>query len=232
MGLTASLGEYENTPLKQRLGWAAQHSIDFYYTFRDKDYVTTRPEYQPFFEAGYSMVYLPFGANILHYYPVAGFNRDLDYAIMATRKSEHASYMKRLAGLYTGFIDGPGWRHVSSFSFNRDRDRYIYARAKIGLNVHLPEQTKWACEVNERTYQLAACGVTQLIDHPMLIDKLFSSDALYVADDPDQYARMFDEIIRHPGQATDRAMKAQREVFARHTTFHRAESLLMQLAEV
>lgn len=232
VGLTASLEEYENTPLKQRLEWAERHGIDFYYTFRDEDYVKARREYEPFFDAGYSLVYLPFGANILHYYPVAGFNRDLDYAIMATRKSEHASYMKRLAGRYTGFIDGPGWRHVRNFSFNRDRDRYIYARTRVGLNVHLPEQIKWACEVNERTYQLAACGVPQLIDHPMLIDKLFSSDALYVADDSVQYARMFDEIIRHPGLATERALKAQVQVFARHTTFHRAESLLMQLVAV
>ena len=232
VGLTASLEEYDNTPLLHRLDWAAKHGIDFYYTFRDENYVTTRTGYQPFFNAGYKMVYLPFGANILHYYPVAGFERDLDFVIMATRKSEHMSYMKNIARHHAGFIDGPGWKHVRNFHFNRERDRYIYARAKVGLNVHLPEQIKWPCEVNERTYQLAACGVPQLVDHPMLIDALFSRDALYVADTPAEYSRMFREIMAQPERAVTRALRAQNEVFARHTTFHRADAFVRQLTSV
>jgi len=229
VGLTASLEEYDNTPLRDRLGWSAKNGIDFYYTFRDKGYVTTRKGYQPFFDAGYSVVYLPFGANILHYSPVAGFERNLDYVIMATRKSEHITYMKYIARQYTGFIDGPGWKHVRDFRFNRARDRYIYARAKVGLNVHLPEQIDWACEVNERTYQLAACGVPQLVDHPKLLDSLFSQSSLYVAEGPAQYLDLFQNIIDHPEEAVQRALLAQQEVFSRHTTFHRADSFMQQL---
>jgi hypothetical protein len=231
VGLTASLEEYENTPLLGRLEWAAAHDVDFYYTFRDESYVTSRPGYRPFFDTGYKMVYLPFGANILHYYPVAGFERDLDFVIMASRKSEHMSYMKDIASRNAGFIDGPGWKYVRDFRFNRERDRYIYARAKVGLNVHLPEQIEWACEVNERTYQLAACGVPQLMDHPRLIDSLFSKDALYVADTPAQYARMFREIMGHPELAVKRALLAQKEVFSSHTTFHRADAFVQQLSK-
>lgn len=232
VGLTASLQEYGSSPLPQRLAWAQEHGIDFYYTFRDESYVTSRPEYRLFFEAGYPMVYLPFGANILHYYPVAGFARDLDFVIMATRKSEHMPYMKGIARRHVGFIDGPGWRHVRNFSFNRDRDRYVYARARVGLNVHLPEQIEWACEVNERTYQLAACGVPQLIDHPRLVDRLFGRDAMYIADTPEQYTRLFRDILERPEQATERALLAQKEVFSRHTTFHRAEDFLRQLRDL
>lgn len=232
VGLTASLEEYGNTPLQGRLAWAESHGVDFFYTFRDEDYVRGGVGYRPFFDFGYPVIYLPFGANVLHYYPVAGFRRDLDYAIMATRKAEHMSYMKGIVGRYAGFIDGPGWKHVRNFRFNRERDRYIYARAKVGLNVHLPEQLKWACEVNERTYQLAACGVPQLIDHPKLIDKIFSSDELFVAEDPREYRDLFDLIQRDPEFALERALKAQRSVFEKHTTFHRADSIVLQLAKV
>lgn len=232
VGLTASIAEYGNTPLQTRLVWAASHNVDFYYTFRDQAYVTTRMEYGPFLDAGYNFIYLPFGANILHYYPVGGIERDLNFVIMATRKSEHITYMKEIATRYPGFIDGPGWKHVSSFKFKRERDRYIYARAKVGLNVHLPEQIEWACEVNERTYQVAACGVPQLIDHPKLIDKLFPPDTIYVADTPIQYARIFQEILGQPELALKRALLAQREVFLRHTTFHRADDFLRQLAQI
>jgi len=231
IGLTASLAEYGNASLDQRLKWARSHGIGFFYSFRDEAYVRERREYRPFFEAGYRIRYLPFGANILHYYPVAGFDRDIDFVLLASRKPEHAIYLKDIARSNAGFIDGPGWRHARNFRFNRDRDRYIYARARVGLNVHLPEQLESACEVNERTYQLAACGVPQLMDHPKLIDRLFSGSALFVADSPGQYTELFRELISRPGLGQERALVAQREVFGRHTTFHRADSFVRQLAE-
>ena len=229
VGLTASLAEYDNTPLEHRLDWAKKYEVDFYYSFRDEAYVKERKEYRPFFDAGYQILHLPFGANILHYYPVAGFRRDIDFVLIATKKREHTVFLKDIAKLHHGFIDGPGWKHAPHFQFNRERDRYIYARAKVGLNVHLPEQIDWACEVNERTYQLAACGVPQIIDHPKLLDKLFSNDAFFVADTPKQYTEHFEAIVNEPVVAQQRALVAQKEAFDRHTTFHRAESFVQQL---
>ena len=137
--------------------------------------------------------------------------------------------MKDIVKRYYGFIDGPGWKHAPHFQFNRDRDRYIYARAKIGLNVHLPEQIDWACEVNERTYQLAACGVPQVIDHPKLLDKLFSKDALFIAETPKQYTAYVKTIIKDPAIGQERALNAQKETFEKHTTFHRADAFMQQL---
>jgi Glycosyl transferases group 1 len=232
IGLTASIEEYVNTPLKGRLAWAQHHRIDFYYSFRDANYIGSRSAYKPFFDAGYKILNVPFGANILHYFPVAGFERDLNYVLMATRKSEHMSYLKNLVHCGPGFIDGPGWRHVKNFKFNRQRDRFIYARAKLGLNVHLPEQLEWACEVNERTYQLAACGVPQLVDHPLLLTKVFSTDALFIGNSEREYTELFHYILAHPREAEKRAMKAQVEVFGQHTTFHRANALIAQLSQL
>lgn len=229
VGLSAALEEYESTPLLPRLAWAKQHQIDFFYSYRDKDYVQTRKEYQPFFDAGFQILYIPFGANTMHYFPVAGFERDLNYVLMASRKREHIAYLKNIARQYSGFIDGPGWKQVKHFQFNRSRDRYIYARAKVGLNIHLPEQIDWACELNERTYQLAACGVPQLIDHPMLLNKIFGNQSFFIAENPAHYDELFNELIRNPFMGAQKALYAQREVFTAHTTFHRAKSLINQL---
>ena len=74
VGLSAALEEYESTPLLPRLAWAKEHKINFYYSYRDEDYVKNRKEYQPFFDAGFQIVFIPFGANILHYFPVAGLS--------------------------------------------------------------------------------------------------------------------------------------------------------------
>jgi hypothetical protein len=229
IGLTASLAEYDNTRLDHRLDWSKKHGVDFFYSFRDEAYVSSRNEYRPFFDAGYRILYLPFGANILHYYPVAGFDRDIDFVLIASKKREHTVLMKDIVKEYYGFIDGPGWKHAPHFQFKRERDRYIYSRAKVGLNAHLPEQIDWACEVNERTYQLAACGVPQVVDHPKLLDKLFSKDALFIAETPSQYSDYFEMIINDPKIGQERALIAQKEVFEKHTTFHRADSFMQQL---
>ncbi|CAM3769220.1 glycosyltransferase [Polynucleobacter arcticus] len=229
VGLSAALEEYESSPLLPRLAWAKKYQIDFYYSYRDKDYVKSRKEYQPFFDAGFNIIFIPFGANILHYFPVAEFERDLNYVLMASRKREHITYLKNITSEYSGFLDGPGWKQVKNFQFNRERDRYIYARAKVGLNVHLPEQIDWACELNERTYQLAACGVPQLIDHPMLLDKMFGSKSFFIAESPAQYFELFKELMHDPQLGVEKALYAQKEVFASHTTFHRAKSLIDQL---
>lgn len=231
LGLTASIDAYGNTPLEDRLIWAQRNDIDFYFSFRDPDYVSSRPDYQPFFTAGFPMLFLPFGANINHYYPVPKFKRDLDYVLIATQKREHIDYLMTISRRFRGFIDGPGWTHVNNFSFSRARDRFIYARAKIGLNVHQPDQLAYACELNERTYQLAACGVPQLTDHARLLDKLFADKGFFVADNPREYSLLFKKMILNYQWATDGALLAQREVFEHHTTLHRAEHFILQFRQ-
>jgi hypothetical protein len=229
VGLTAALEDYDSTPLLPRIAWAKQHKIDFYYSYRDSDYVHNRKEYQPFFDAGFRILFIPFGANILHYYPVAGFERDLNYVLIASRKRQHIAYLKNIARHYLGFIDGPGWKQVKQFRFKRERDRYIYARAKVGLNVHLPEQIDWACELNERTYQLAACGVPQLIDHPKLLNSVFGEKSFFIAETVKQYDSLFNELMHNTQMGIEKALHAQQEVFAAHTTLHRARALIDQL---
>lgn len=235
IGLTASIEAYGNTLLNGRLAWAKEHGIDFYYTFRDIGYVNERKEYQPFFDAGYSIFSIPFGANPLVHYPIPGIKRDLDYAFIAstnkTKSERYYKYMRAITSKYRGLIDGPGWRHVQDFHFNRNRDRYIYARAKTGLNIHLEEQMRWANETNERTYQLAACGVPIVTDHARLLDKLFEPDSLFIADTPRQYRRHFEFILKNPEAARERALKAQKQVFEKHTTFHRASDFVTMISK-
>lgn len=236
IGLTAGLEEYGNTPLISRLNWAKQHAIDFYYTYRTREYVNTRKEYQPFHDANYPIFPLPFGVNPLIYYPVPlNEQKDLDYIFIASAQGKskgekYYDYLRPIVRRYSGLISGPGWPHDPDFYFNRDRDRYLYARAKIGINIHLDEQIRWPCEVNERTYQLAACGIPQVVDHAKLLDTLFSPEAVYVANTPQEYKKHFDSIISNPAEAERRALIAQKEVFEKYTTFHRASEFVTMLS--
>jgi hypothetical protein len=234
VGLTASLAEYGNTPLKERLAWAKEHNIDFYYSFREEEYFKTREEYRPFFESGYQIFSVPFGANPLIHYPIPNIKKDLDYVFIAsvnkTKAQRYLKYMGYITQKYSGYIDGPGWKKTGDFSFNRNRDRYIYARSKVGLNIHLEEQIEWANETSERTYQLAMCGVPQVTDHAKVFDKLFSKDSLYISNNPKEYKKNFEYILSHPKQVQERVLKVQREVFEKYTTFHRAEKFVTMVS--
>lgn len=236
VGLTASIAEYGNTPLLQRLDWAKKNAIDFYYSFRSPEYLSSRKEYKPFFENGYKVFSVEFGANILRFYPVPNILRDLDYSFMAsvnpTKWCRYINYFKNIMSKNVGFIDGPGWKKIKTcnqISGSPDVDRYIYSRTKIGLNLHLKEQIDWPSEVNERTYMLAVCGVPQLIDNPKLLGMRFPSGCLFIAETPEKYTKLFRQILNGEINTEENVLRAQAHVINNHTNLHRAESFVSQL---
>jgi Glycosyl transferases group 1 len=233
IGLSASLEEYGNSPLKERLSWSREHDVSFYFTFRSQGYVTGRKEYVPFFDEGYRILSIEFGVNPLVYYPVPEIERDLNYVFLASSNSDklprYISFLSDVLSRHSGIIDGPGWSRISTFTFNAPRDRYLYARAKVGINLHLEEQIEWASELNERTYMLAACGTPQVVDNPKILGECFSQDAFFVASSPREYTELFESLIGKPTLGSKATLKAQKEVFGRHTTFHRTEQFVALL---
>lgn len=233
VGLTASLEEYGNTPLGARLAWARSAGVDFYYSFRAPEYIASREEYRAFEDAGFQIVNVEFGANPLLYRPVPGVTRDLNYVFLGSSNSDkwarYIAFFGPIMRNHAGFVDGPGWSKARDFEFRRERDRYIYARAKVGLNLHIDNQISWASELNERTYMLAACGVPQVIDRPGLLAKRFSEDAMFIGETPEDYDAMYRLALSDGDEAARRALRAQEEVFEAHTVFHRADHLIQSL---
>jgi len=232
IGFNAALQEYGNTPLSQRLDWARRHEIDFYYSHKNPQYVEQR--YGEIFERGYSIFYLEFGANPLVYYAFPSLDRDLNYVFLGSTNpdkwSRYYAYFGRILRKHSGYIDGPWWQSISRFG-DAHTHRYLCARAKVALNLHIPNQIKWPSELNERTYNLAACGVPQLVDEPKLLASKFSADCFFVAPTPEAYRENFERILNDPTEAQRRALKAQREVLTKHTIFHGAESFVSQLVQ-
>lgn len=234
IGLTASLQEYGNSALIPRLKWGIKNGVDFYYSFRSPEYLQSREQYKSFYEFGYKILSVEFGANPLLYYPIHVVEKDLNYIFLASSNSDkQARYFQWLPSIltnYFGFIDGPGWRKNSRWAA-QPAHKYLYARARVGINLHIDDSINWASELNERTYILAACGVPQLMDDPLLLSHRFSSEAFFCAKSPGEYLELFEFIRNNPGVAKDRAMTALVEVFDRHTTLHRAEYFIRQLKE-
>lgn len=232
VGLTASLEEYGNTPLNKRLDWAQKHQVDFYYSFRSQEYLHERKEYKPFFENGYQIYSIEFGANPLIYHPVPNINRDINFVFLASsnpdKRKRYFAFLPKLFSNYAGFIDGPGWSHISQWAPPHIH-RFLYARAKVGINLHITDSIDWASELNERTHILAACGVPQLVDNAKLLTGRFSDDCFFVAETPQEYEKLFHHILNNPMESQKKALQAQKEVFSKHTTFHRAEDFITSL---
>lgn len=232
VGLTASIEVYGNTPLGQRLRWAKAQRIDFYYSFRSPEYLQSREDYEPFFSEGYPIYSVEFGANPLHYFPVGGINKDLPYVFLASsnpdKQQRYSDWLTPIFANYSGFLDGPGWSRINHCA-PAIAHRYLYARAKVGINLHINDSIDWASELNERTYILAACGVPQLVDNPKLLHDRFSENAMFQATSPNEYRELFHHILASPEDAHARASQALEEVYNKHTTFHRAEVFINQL---
>lgn len=231
VGLTASLEEYGNTSLKSRLEWAI-NKIDFFYSFRAPEYFNNRLEYRLFNEYGFKILTVEFGANPLYYYPVESETKDLDYVFLASsnldKQKTYFNFLPNIVKEYCGFINGPGWNFCSK-SLPREFHRFAYARAKIGLNLHIDDSLFYASELNERTYILAACGIPQLIDNPKLLSYRFSKDAVMVANNSDEYSYKFRWLLSNHEEANKMAINALEEVYNNHTSFHRAENFYIQL---
>jgi Glycosyl transferases group 1 len=234
IGLTASLEEYGNTPLTGRLSWARKNGVSFFYSFRAAEYIRQRKAYNSFFSEGYPILTLEFGANPLIHFPVANPEKMVDYVFLAStnydKRARYLAYLPEIMRHHKGFVGGPGWSFPREYCFEPARDRFVYACGKVGLNLSIEEQLELPCELNERTYILAACGIPQLIDNPALLPRRFSTDALFSACSPREYRALLNEILNNREAAAERALKALQEVFERHTTFHRLEDFLHGLA--
>lgn len=231
VGLTASIEAYGNTPLIPRLQWA-KNRIDFYYSFRPQEYIKLRSDYNPYFEEGYEIFTIEFGANPLCYYPVNTIAKDIDFIFLGSntrdKHSRFYDYFPSIFNNYSGVLIGQGWNKHESWA-DKNIHKYMYGRSKIGLNLHGSNQTGFPIELNERTYILAACGIPQLIDNVDLLKYRFKEESLFIAENPKEYLEMFKWILDDPKESEKRALSALDEVYSKYTTFHRVEKFYKQI---
>lgn len=235
IGLTASLEIDDNSPLIPRLKWAKKNKIDFFYSFRSAEYLKNRLDYIPYYKNGFEIISIEFGANPLIYFPIPDIEKNLDYIFLGSSNSEkqnrYCEYFAPILKKYRGFICGTGWKNFKKWP-NVEANKFLFAKAKIGINLHLNQQLEYESELNERTYILAACGIPQLTDNPKLLDKRFNADSMYIANSAKDYFELFEYMLNNPEECQKKALNAMSEVYEKHTTFHRAEQFILDLNKI
>ncbi|MDD4412689.1 MAG: glycosyltransferase [Patescibacteria group bacterium] len=228
IGLTASLEQYGNTALLPRLEWAKKQCIDFYYSFMAPEYFNAREDYKPFFNYDYKILSVEFGANAFSLYPIVDVNKDLDFVFLGSyNEKNYIKYFSKVFRNHVGFYGGMGWKNFKWI--DPKLTKYVYSRAKIGLNVHIKNQIDWPSELNERTYSLAACGVPQIVDNPMLLRSRFDEDSILSASNPSDYYEKYLWLLNNKDKADNFALSAQKKVFENYTNLHRADFFIKQV---
>ncbi len=234
VGLTASLEEYGSSPLEGRLNWAKYNHIDFYYSWRSQEYLQERKEYKLFYNYGFKIISIEFGANILKFHPVISNSiKQLDYIFFGSvnpqKKNRFKNYFTRITNNYKGAVYGPGWEWYKNDVAFSDQ-KYYYSASKVCLNLHLDEQILWPCELNERTYILGACNVPQLIDNPALLSSRYNIDNFYSADTPENYFDVFNYMLSNYDEVEYKTNKIFLETISKHTYFDRVEDFIRNIS--
>ncbi len=236
IGLTASIEEYGNSSLSKRLDWAKFNNINFYYSWRSNEYLKTRESYKLFYDYGFNIFSIEFGANILKYYPCnLDTNKFIDYiffgSINPQKKIRFKNYFSKISNNYNGIIYGPGWQWTKD-DIPFDKQKLYYQTSKVGLNLHLDEQIIWPCELNERTYILGACKVPQLIDNPALLNKRYDTNNLYSANTPNDYNELFKYMLNNYEEVKFKTNNIYLETISKHTYFDRIDGFINNLINV
>jgi hypothetical protein len=231
IGFTASFDSSKNEMFDDVLFQANKYNFDsFFYTFYQQDYIESTALYS-FLQSNNKRVYnLEFAANPLYHYPSQYINKVADYVFLGSvnydKLNRYNDYFQPLFNLkYKGIVAGPGWKWSKNYHFNLENDKFIYAQAKIALNLHIDIQMNSPSELNERAYQLAAYGIPQLTDNPMVLKSKFNQIGL-VATDSEEYSYLFKRFYQEDDFLLKLSNKAMLEVYERHLTFHRIENFL------
>lgn len=134
---------------------------------------------------------------------------------------------------------GPGWTGVTDEPVRRlvveqavwGRARLaIYSGARLSLNPHHPLND--IVGLNSRTFELAAAGACQVVDHKDDLGALFKPGEEVVAyRDLAELRRQLDFYLAHPDEARAVGHNARRRALAEHTLRHRLEEILFAVEQ-
>ena len=175
-----------------------------------------------------TMYSIPFGANPLRHLPSPVLLPRNDFVLLNSANFDKArryyDYLYKPIKSFSGVIAGQGWPWTKNYQMNWQRDRYMYAQAKLAINLHLEGQCNAVNELNERTYILMAMGLTQVMDKPGLLPFHFP-DYPYSSDSCEEFCALLATLLN---ERTNYSINQPYLNLALndHNTFERSERLL------
>jgi len=180
--------------------------------------------------------YLPLAADPSVYKPMRSrdqYRANVVFAGTATPRREH------LLGHLVEFglaLWGPGWRRTSLRDYCRgeqlDTENFVraYAGASVAVNIHRSADAEPAVAergVNQRTFEVAAIGVPQVVDFRGDLAELYEDRReVLVYRSVDEMRALVEAAIQDPGAADVVARAARERTLREHTYMHRLKRFL------
>lgn len=101
----------------------------------------------------------------------------------------------------------------------------IYSRSAVIPNIHTTAQVTHQILINERVFTASIQGGFQVCDNP-LARKYFPSDALVIAEKPNDFIEAVIHYATHPAERLPYIQKMQDIILQNHTYHHRVETIL------
>ena len=108
----------------------------------------------------------------------------------------------------------------------------IFNATAVNINIHSFTQQGFdpnGDSVNPRTFELAASGAFQLLDHRTLLAELFDTSMVGILRHPDELVSHVHRYLHEPDGRAAMAEHARQHVLQHHTYVHRMQSLLAEL---
>lgn len=148
---------------------------------------------------------------------------------------------RRMFAMLTDFglrLWGPGWVDGAlapcvaegGRPFDLDEMLRIFAGTRVNLNLHSANHVD-GCDpdpdyVNPRTFELAACGAFQLVDHRLPLRELFRDDEVVTFADVAELRTKVSHYLARGDERHACAARARTRVLASHTYTHRMRVVL------
>ena len=131
---------------------------------------------------------------------------------------------------------GPGWRRTSLRDYCRgeqlDTENFVraYAGASVAVNIHRSADAEPAvkeCGVNQRTFEVAAIGVPQVVDYRGDLERHFvDRKEVLVYRSVEEMRALVEAALQDPAAAETVAGAGRQRVLQEHTYMHRLRRLL------
>lgn len=191
-----------------------------------------------------NLKYLPCAANPRVHAPLVLTEEDkrrfgADVSFVGAGYHNRQSLFARL-GLPGMKIWGNDWpKDCAAFSLVQENGRRvttgetakIYGASKVNLNLHSSphheDVNPHGDFVNPRTFEIAACGAFQLVDHRAELGELFAAgDELAVFHSGDEIPPLVKHYLTHEEERRNMAERARQRVLREHTYVHRMQTAL------
>ncbi|HEX5004668.1 MAG TPA: glycosyltransferase [Gemmatimonadales bacterium] len=180
--------------------------------------------------------YLPLAADPSVYKPMRSrdqYRANVVFAGTATPRRERLLAELVEFGLA---VWGPGWRRTSLRDYCRgeqlDTENFVraYAGASVAVNIHRSADAEPAVVergVNQRTFEVAAIGVPQVVDYRADLEQHFEDrKELLVYRSVDEMRALVEAALQDPSAAEAVASAGRARVLREHTYMHRMHALL------